>query len=66
MKKHVEYWKKAIVNGKVHTAIKYKAVGRLGFNPKTNEETLLGQDESEKTHKAGKQRRTQRCSRLKT
>ena len=44
MKKYAEYWKRAIVNGKVHTAIKHEAVGGLGFNPIANEETLLGQD----------------------
>lgn len=43
MKKYAEYWKRAIVNGKVHTAIKHEAVGGLGFNPIANEETLLGQ-----------------------
>lgn len=66
MEKHVEYWNRAIANGNVHTAIKHEAVGGLGFNPTMNKEILLGKNESEEIHKAGTQRRTQKCSRLKT
>lgn len=58
MEKHIEGWKRAIVNGKVHTekeisVIRHEAVGGPGFNPTTNEETLLWQKESEEPHKAG-------------
>lgn len=40
------------MNGKVHTeteirVIRHEAVGGPGFNPTTNEETLLWQKESE-------------------
>lgn len=66
MEKHGEYWNRAIVNGNVHTAIKHDAAGGLVFNPTMNEETRLGKNESKETHKAGTQRRTQKCSRLKT
>lgn len=43
MEKHVEDWKRAIVNGKVHTEIeisvmKQEVVEGLGFNPTINEE----------------------------
>jgi hypothetical protein len=43
MEKHVQDWKRAIENGKVHTeteisVMKHEVVGGLGFNPTTNEE----------------------------
>lgn len=40
--------------------IKHGAMGELELNPTANEETLQ-QNESEDIHKAGRQRRTQKC-----
>lgn len=53
MEKHVEDWKRTIVNGKVHSeteisVIKHtRLLGGFGLHPTTHKETLLWPDERE-------------------